>query len=59
MRDEGGRRAEWIEGGGGGKEGAFWVFWKRPEEWGDVVADWVGFCFLVWVDVGVGVGGEG
>lgn len=40
--EEGGRRAEWVggsEGKGGG--GAFWVFWKRPEEWADVVAEWV------------------
>lgn len=43
-REEGGMRAEWIErgkDGGGGKGGTFWVFWKRPEEWGDVLAEWV------------------
>lgn len=41
-------RAEWIErgksGGGGAageRGGTFWVFWKRPEEWGDVLAVWV------------------
>lgn len=43
--EQGGRRAEWIgspEAKGGGKEGgAFWVFWKRPEEWGDVIIKWV------------------
>lgn len=43
--EEGGRRAEWIAGAdakGGGKEGGvFWVFWKRPEEWADVVMEWV------------------
>lgn len=32
-------RAEWI----GGEEdgGAFWVWWKRPEEWAEVLAGWV------------------
>lgn len=48
-RDEGGRRAEWIEGGGGGgggggkkaTGGTAWVYWKRPEEWADVIAGWV------------------
>lgn len=43
--EDGGQRAEWIvagDGKGGGKEGgSFWVFWKRPEEWADVVAGWV------------------
>lgn len=38
-------RAEWIEKGKGGdgaeKEGTFWVLWKRPEEWADVLAGWV------------------
>ncbi|KAL6718017.1 hypothetical protein ACLMJK_004102 [Lecanora helva] len=45
---EGGRRAEWIGGGegrdrdGGGEAGGqVWVFWKRPEEWGDLVLGWV------------------
>ena len=46
-RDEGGRRAEWIEGGGGGgggkkaTGGTAWVYWKRPEEWADVIGGWV------------------
>ena len=42
---EGGKRAEWIDSQHGRapeKGGLFWVFWKRPEEWGDVIADWVG-----------------
>ena len=34
--NEGGGRGEWI-----GKEGYYWVYWKRPEEWGDVVLKWV------------------
>jgi len=43
--DEGGKRTEWIDKGGGGSSGAeregFWVFWKRPEEWGDTVHSWI------------------
>ncbi|PWY80634.1 ESCRT-II complex, vps25 subunit [Aspergillus heteromorphus CBS 117.55] len=34
----GGRRAEWIDGG---KKTVAWIWWKRPEEWAGVVADWV------------------
>lgn len=35
-------RAEWI---GGEKDGgAFWVWWKRPEEWAEVLAGWV--CYI-------------
>lgn len=38
-------RAEWI---GGEKDGgAFWVWWKRPEEWAEVLAGWV--CCSVFV----------
>ncbi|KAL9124323.1 MAG: hypothetical protein Q9217_006341 [Psora testacea] len=33
--DEGGARGEWV-----GKDG-YWVYWKRPEEWGDTVHKWV------------------
>lgn len=32
-------RAESIEGEKDG--GAFWVWWKRPEEWAEVLAGWV------------------
>lgn len=40
-RDEGGRRAEWIDGGVGAKGGTAWVYWKRPEEWAEVIMGWV------------------
>lgn len=48
-RDEGGRRVEWVDtkgrvDGGRAREDTHdtcWVFWRRPEEWGDVVAAWV------------------
>lgn len=48
-RDEGGRRAEWLGEGMGGVEGkkerggggTAWVYWKRPEEWAEVIAGWV------------------
>ncbi|CAG8083712.1 unnamed protein product [Penicillium olsonii] len=40
----GGRRAEWINetgsSGQGGKSIA-WIWWKRPEEWADVLVEWV------------------
>ena len=40
-------RAEWVGGqgaGGSGKReggGMFWVFWRREEEWGELVREWV------------------
>ena len=40
----GGRRAEWIEAGTGGSQApktVAWIWWRRPEEWADVIADWV------------------
>ncbi|KAF6227787.1 hypothetical protein HO173_007499 [Letharia columbiana] len=40
-RDEGGRRAEWIDGGVEAKGGTTWVYWKRPEEWAEVIVGWV------------------
>lgn len=38
----GGKRVEWIvEPKGGGRSDKVFVFWKRPEEWADVVYGWV------------------
>lgn len=41
----GGRRAEWIESSSGSGNQApksvAWIWWRRPEEWADVIADWV------------------
>ncbi|KAJ5544912.1 hypothetical protein N7535_006702 [Penicillium sp. DV-2018c] len=50
----GGRRAEWISDTGGasslgglvnaagqGPKTVAWIWWRRPEEWADVVAEWV------------------
>lgn len=34
----GGRRAEWIDGG---SKSVAWIWWRRPEEWAGIVADWV------------------
>lgn len=48
----GGRRAEWVPptgSGDGGGAGAIdaktvaWIWWRRPEEWAMLIADWVGF----------------
>ncbi|TPR11500.1 Iron only hydrogenase large subunit, C-terminal domain family protein [Aspergillus niger] len=34
----GGKRAEWIDGG---SKSVAWIWWKRPEEWAGLIADWV------------------
>ncbi|KAJ5138643.1 uncharacterized protein N7515_003491, partial [Penicillium bovifimosum] len=50
--EEGGgeRRAEWISDSAGGSslglgsagpKTVAWIWWRRPEEWADVVAEWV------------------
>lgn len=39
----GGRRAEWIDGG---SKTVAWVWWRRPEEWAGILADWVIFFFF-------------
>jgi ESCRT-II complex subunit VPS25 len=39
--EAGGKRAEWVGGEGGGKAVA-WIWWRTPEEWATVLADWVG-----------------
>lgn len=39
----GGKRAEWIDGG---SKSVAWIWWRRPEEWAGIVADWVSFVFL-------------
>lgn len=40
---EGGERVEWIRESKGdeGREARCWVYWKRPEEWGNLVLEWV------------------
>jgi ESCRT-II complex subunit VPS25 len=50
----GGRRAEWVPPGGAGEGSAnavgektiAWVWWRRPEEWATLIADWVGLSNL-------------
>ncbi|KAJ5730010.1 uncharacterized protein N7483_004518 [Penicillium malachiteum] len=41
----GGRRAEWIDSssssGNQGPKSVAWIWWRRPEEWADVIVDWV------------------
>ncbi|KAJ6004478.1 hypothetical protein N7522_006123 [Penicillium canescens] len=50
----GGRRAEWIPDAGGGSSAGVmgssqgqgpravaWIWWKRPEEWADLLVEWV------------------
>lgn len=47
---EGSERAEWI--GREGEKSIAWVYWRRPEEWAVVLADWV--CALLAFGVGGG-----
>ncbi|KAJ5393618.1 uncharacterized protein N7487_011259 [Penicillium crustosum] len=49
----GGRRAEWISdsgsasssiglnGAGQGPKTVAWIWWRRPEEWADILVEWV------------------
>ncbi|KAL9604468.1 MAG: hypothetical protein Q9219_000433 [cf. Caloplaca sp. 3 TL-2023] len=39
----GGQRAEWIVGVGGksNRKEEAWIWWRRPEEWAEVLAGWV------------------
>jgi ESCRT-II complex subunit VPS25 len=41
----GGQRAEWIEsasaGGNTAPKSVAWIWWRRPEEWADVLVDWI------------------
>jgi ESCRT-II complex subunit VPS25 len=49
MRKEG--RAEWVGGGvnkdGTGMGSVFWVWWRNPEEWAGLIADWVSLLLVV------------
>ncbi|KAA6411079.1 MAG: hypothetical protein FRX48_05390 [Lasallia pustulata] len=38
-RQEGSERAEWI--GKEGEKSVAWIYWRRPEEWAEVLGDWV------------------
>lgn len=45
---EGGRRAEFADTGskdavkdGGGGGGKVWIYWRRPEEWAEMLERWV------------------
>jgi len=40
---EGGETIEWIRDNNGdsGRESKCWVYWRRPEEWGSLVQEWV------------------
>jgi ESCRT-II complex subunit VPS25 len=44
MRKEG--RAEWVGGPEGGRNVA-WIWWRNPEEWAAVIADWVSGLVLL------------
>ena len=38
-RDDGARRAEWVDHGV--DKSVAWIYWRRPEEWAEIVANWV------------------
>jgi ESCRT-II complex subunit VPS25 len=37
--EEGLKRAEWV--GGNDEKTVAWIYWRRPEEWAEVIANWV------------------
>jgi ESCRT-II complex subunit VPS25 len=38
---EGGERVEWIGKQGKDGGGKCWIYWRRPEEWADLIEGWV------------------
>lgn len=48
----GGRRAEWVPAAsaGGSEKTIAWIWWRRPEEWAKVIADWVCFSMRIYLD---------
>ena len=43
--EEGGQRVEWI--GKDDEKSSLWIYWRRPEEWAEVLAAWVQFLLVV------------
>ena len=41
VSEEGGRRAEWVGKDGEKEKSSVWVWWRRPEEWAEVISGWV------------------
>ena len=47
VSEEGGGRAEWVNESWSGKAGDLtgrttaWIYWRRPEEWAEVIMDWI------------------
>ena len=42
MRTKEGARTEWVDGKSGkGKADLCWVWWRRPEEWAEMLEKWV------------------
>ena len=40
--EAGAMRGEWEgSGAGAARKDVFWVYWKRPEDWGQAVLEWV------------------
>ena len=44
-KDEGMKRAEWV--GNGTEKSAAWIYWRRPEEWAEVILKWVYQTFFL------------
>jgi ESCRT-II complex subunit VPS25 len=57
---EGGNRAEWVDK----MKGKVWIWWRKPDEWADVIYAWVegtaqkGSVLTVW-EIGQGDGTRG
>lgn len=47
-KEDGARRAEWI--GRHDEKSSAWIYWRRPEEWADVLSAWV--CNLIYFSCG-------
>ena len=46
VSEEGGKRAEWVgdgsgSGSGHGNRSVAWIYWRRPEEWAEVILNWI------------------
>ena len=39
--DEAGQRAQWVAQE---EKGSAWIYWRRPEEWAEVLYHWVSSC---------------
>lgn len=42
VSEEGGQRAEWVgDGSAHANRSIAWIYWRRPEEWAEVILEWI------------------